>query len=137
MDPELLYAVACVAGWAPLRAASGPRLCCVSLGGFASCLERRDRLAAVGGCRAAQRHHHSDALVRRMARHAASRRVKSPASAMLERRPGCASEDWVSQLPKLIHALCEDWHLSLDDVMLAAGAWEAVAWCKPESGLEE
>ena len=53
-----------------------------------------------------------------------------------ERRPACASEDWVSQLPKLIDAACEDWHLSLDDERMAAGAWGVVAWCHTESGLE-
>jgi streptomycin 6-kinase len=62
--------------------------------------------------------------------------VKSRASARLERRPACASEDWVSHLPKLIDALCEEWHLSLDDEQLASGAWGVVAWCHAESGLE-
>jgi streptomycin 6-kinase len=131
-----LYAVECVAGWAPLRAASGPRLCRVSLEGFANCLEHRDRLVALGGFRAAQRDLRSGALVCLMPRHAVPRRVKSRASAMLERRPACASEDWVSQLPKLIDAVCEDWHLSLDDERMAAGAWGVVAWCHTESGLE-
>jgi streptomycin 6-kinase len=55
---------------------------------------------------------------------------------VLERRPACASEDWVSQLPELIDAVCEDWHLSLDDERMAAGAWGVVAWCHTESGLE-
>ncbi len=55
---------------------------------------------------------------------------------MLERRPACASEDWVSQLPELIDAVCEDWHLSLDEERMAAGAWGVVAWCHTESGLE-
>ena len=55
---------------------------------------------------------------------------------MPERRPACASEGWVSQLPKLIDAVCEDWHLSLDDEKMAAGAWGVVAWCHTESGLE-
>jgi streptomycin 6-kinase len=50
--------------------------------------------------------------------------------------PASASEDWVSQLPKLIEAVCEDWHLSLDDEQMAAGAWGVVAWCHTESGLE-
>jgi streptomycin 6-kinase len=71
-----------------------------------------------------------------MARHAVSSRVKSRASERLERRPACANEDWVSRLPELIHALREDWHLSLDDEKMAAGAWGVVAWCHTESGLE-
>jgi streptomycin 6-kinase len=63
-------------------------------------------------------------------------RLKSRASARLERRPACASEDWVSHLPDLIDAACEEWHLSLDDERMAAGAWGVVAWCHTESGLE-
>jgi streptomycin 6-kinase len=55
---------------------------------------------------------------------------------MLKRRPACASDDWVSQLPKLIDVVCEDWHLSLDDERIAAGAWGVVAWCHTESGAE-
>jgi streptomycin 6-kinase len=55
---------------------------------------------------------------------------------MLERRPACASDDWVSQLPELIDDVCEDWHLSLDDERLATGAWGVVAWCHTESGVE-
>jgi streptomycin 6-kinase len=55
---------------------------------------------------------------------------------MLERRPACASEDWVSQLPGLVDAVCEEWRLSLDDERMAAGAWGVVAWCHTESGLE-
>jgi streptomycin 6-kinase len=64
------------------------------------------------------------------------RRLKSRASVGLERRPVCASEDWVSDLPNLIDAVCEEWHLSLDDELMAAGAWGVVAWCRTESGLE-
>ena len=64
------------------------------------------------------------------------RRLKSRASVQLERRPACAGEDWVSHLPKLIDAVCEEWHLSLDDERIAAGAWGVVAWCHTESGLE-
>src|SRR6202050_1488647 len=71
-----------------------------------------------------------------MRRHEVPRRVKSRASEMIERRPACASDDWVSQLPKLIDAVCEDWQLSLDDERMAAGAWGVVAWCHTESGLE-
>jgi len=63
-------------------------------------------------------------------------RPKSRASVQLERRPACAGEDWVSHLPKLIDAVCEEWHLSLDDERIAAGAWGVVAWCHTESGLE-
>jgi len=132
----LADAVECVAGWAPFRAASGPRLYAVALEGSANCLEQRDRLVALGGFRAAQPDLRSGALVCLMPRHAVQRRVKSRASAMLERRPACASEDWVSQLPKLIDGVCEDWHLSLDDERMAAGAWGVVAWCHTESGLE-
>jgi streptomycin 6-kinase len=62
--------------------------------------------------------------------------LKSPASVQLERRPACASEDWVSRLPQLINAACEEWHLSLDDERMAAGAWGVVAWCHTESGLD-
>jgi streptomycin 6-kinase len=62
--------------------------------------------------------------------------LKSRASGKLQSRPACASEDWVSQLPKLIDAVCEDWHLSLDDERMAAGAWGVVAWCHTDSGLE-
>jgi len=68
-----------------------------------------------------------------MLRHA---RPKSRASVQLERRPACAGEDWVSHLPQLIDAVCEEWHLSLDDEPMAAGAWGVVAWCHTESGLE-
>ena len=64
------------------------------------------------------------------------RRLKSRASVQLDRRPACAGEDWVSRLPDLIDAACEEWHLSLDDERLAAGAWGVVAWCHTESGLE-
>ena len=32
--------------------------------------------------------------------------------------------------------MCEEWHLSLDDERIAAGAWGVVAWCHTESGLE-
>jgi streptomycin 6-kinase len=63
-------------------------------------------------------------------------RSKSRPSVRLERRPACAGEDWVSNLPELIAAVCEEWHLSLDDERLAAGAWGVVAWCHTESGLE-
>ena len=63
-------------------------------------------------------------------------RLKSRGSIQLERRPACAGEDWVSHLPKLIDAVCEEWHLSLDDERMAAGAWGVVAWCHTESGLE-
>ena len=55
---------------------------------------------------------------------------------MLERRPAYASEDWVSQLPERIDALCDDWHLLLDDERMVAGAWGVVAWCHTESGVE-
>jgi streptomycin 6-kinase len=71
-----------------------------------------------------------------MRRRVVPRRVKSRASARLERRPACASEDWVSRLPELIDAVCEDWHLSLDDERMAAGAWGVVAWCHTENGVE-
>src|SRR5262249_34330375 len=64
------------------------------------------------------------------------RRSKSRDSVKLERRPAGASEDWVSNLPELIDGLCEEWHLSLDDEPMAAGAWGVVAWCHTESGLE-
>jgi len=64
------------------------------------------------------------------------RRSKSRVSVKLERRPACAGEDWVSDLPQLIDAVCEEWHLSLDDERMAAGAWGVVAWCHTESGLE-
>jgi streptomycin 6-kinase len=63
-------------------------------------------------------------------------RLKSRAPVNLQRRPACASEDWVSQLPELIDAVCEDWHLSLDDERMAAGAWGVVAWCHTERGTE-
>ena len=63
-------------------------------------------------------------------------RLKARASVRLERRPACAGEDWVSDLPNLIDAVCEQWHLSLDDERMAAGAWGVVAWCHTESGLE-
>ena len=71
-----------------------------------------------------------------MLRLARPRRLKSRALLQLERRPACASEDWVSHLPQLIDAACEEWHLSLDDEPMAAGAWGVVAWCHTESGLE-
>jgi streptomycin 6-kinase len=71
-----------------------------------------------------------------MPRRARPRRSKSRASVRLERRPACASEDWVSQLPELIDAACEEWQLSLDDERVAAGAWGVVAWCHTESGVE-
>src|ERR1700748_3402900 len=64
------------------------------------------------------------------------RRSKSRGSVQLERRPACAGEEWVSQLPGLLDALCEEWHLSLDDEPMAAGAWGIVAWCRTESGQE-
>jgi streptomycin 6-kinase len=64
------------------------------------------------------------------------RRLKSRASIKLERRPACADDDWVSDLPKLIDAVCEEWHLSLDDERMAAGAWGVVAWCHTVSGVE-
>ena len=130
------YAVECVAGRAPRRAASGPRPCRVSLEGSANYLGHRHRLVALGGCRTARRELPSGALVCLMSRLAVPLRVKSRASAMLERRPACASEGWVSQLPELIDAVCEDWHLSLDDERMAAGAWGVVAWCHTETGLE-
>lgn len=63
-------------------------------------------------------------------------RLKSRASVKLERRPACVGEDWVSHLPELIDAVCEDWHLSIDDERMAAGAWGVVAWCHTESGVE-
>jgi streptomycin 6-kinase len=71
-----------------------------------------------------------------MLRHARPRRSKSRASVQLERRPACAGEDWVSHLPKLVDAVCEEWHLTLDDERMAAGAWGVVAWCHTESGVE-
>ena len=71
-----------------------------------------------------------------MPRRAGPRRVKSRASVLLERRPACAGEDWVSQLPKLIDDVCEDWDLSLDDERIAAGAWGVVAWCHTAGGGE-
>jgi streptomycin 6-kinase len=64
------------------------------------------------------------------------RRLKSPVSVQLEHRPACAGEDWVSHLPELIDAVCEEWHLSLDDERIAAGAWGVVAWCHTDGGLE-
>jgi streptomycin 6-kinase len=64
------------------------------------------------------------------------RRLKSRAPIKLERRPAYAGDDWVSDLPKLIDAACEEWHLSLDDERMAAGAWGVVAWCHTESGVE-
>ena len=67
---------------------------------------------------------------------ARQRRLKSRAPVQLERRPACATQDWVASLPELIDAVCEEWHLSLDDEPLAAGAWGVVAWCHTESGLE-
>ena len=88
------------------------------------------------GSRLSERDRRSGGLVGLMARHAGPRRLKSRASAIVERRPAGASEDWVSQLPELIEAVCEDWHLSLDDERMAAGAWGVVAWCHTESGLE-
>lgn len=42
----------------------------------------------------------------------------------------------MAQLPKLIDAACEEWHLSLDDERMTAGAWGVVAWCHTESGLD-
>jgi streptomycin 6-kinase len=90
-------------------------------------------LVALGWFRAAQRDLCSDCL---MPRDAGPRRLGSRAPVTLQRRPACASEDWVSHLPKLIDAMCEDWHLSLDDERMAAGAWGVVAWCHTESGLE-
>jgi streptomycin 6-kinase len=131
-----LYAVECVAGWAPRRAASGPRVHRVSFEGLANCLEHRDGLVALGGFGRAQRDRRRGALVCVMARDVVPRRVKSRASAALERRPACASEDWVSQLPNLIDVVCEDWHLSLDDERMAAGAWGVVAWCHTDAGVE-
>jgi streptomycin 6-kinase len=71
-----------------------------------------------------------------MPRHARPRRSKSRSSLQLESRPACADDDWVSQLPELIDALCEDWHLSLADEPPAAGAWGVVAWCHTQSGVE-
>jgi streptomycin 6-kinase len=130
------YAVECFAGWAPLRGASGPTLCRLWLEDFGNCLGHRDRFAALGWFRAAERDLRGGALVRLMPRHTGPRRLKSRASIKLERRPACASDDWVSQLPELVDAVCEDWHLSLDDERMAAGAWGVVAWCHTESGLE-
>src|SRR3984885_4248590 len=71
-----------------------------------------------------------------MLRLARPRRLKSRAPVQLERRPACAGEDWVSHLPKLIDAVCEEWPLSLDDERITSGAWGVVAWCHTESGLE-
>jgi streptomycin 6-kinase len=71
-----------------------------------------------------------------MLRQAQPRPLKSRASVQLERRPVCAGEDWVSHLPELIDAACEEWHLSLDDERMPVGAWGVVAWCRTESGLE-
>jgi streptomycin 6-kinase len=53
-----------------------------------------------------------------------------------ERRPAGASDDWVSRLPELIEALCEDWRLSLDDERMAGGAWGIVLCCHTASGRE-
>ena len=53
-----------------------------------------------------------------------------------ERRPAGASEDWVSRLPELIEALCQDWRLSLDDERMARGAWGIVLCCHTASGRE-
>jgi streptomycin 6-kinase len=53
-----------------------------------------------------------------------------------ERRPAGASEDWVSRLPELIEALCEDWRLSLDNERMAGGAWGIVLCCHTASGRE-
>jgi streptomycin 6-kinase len=66
----------------------------------------------------------------------APRRLESRVSVGLERGPVCAGGDWVSRVPELIDAVCEEWHLSLDDERIAAGAWGVVAWCHTESGLE-
>ena len=93
-------------------------------------------LVGLGRFGAAGRDRRRGGLVGLMPRHAVPRRAKARAPALLERRPACASEDWVSQLPKLIDVVCEDWHLSLDDERMAAGAWGVVAWCHTESGLE-
>ncbi len=93
-------------------------------------------LVGLGRCGAARGDRRGGGLVGLMPRHVVPRRAKARASALLERRPACASEDWVSQLPKLIDDVCEDWHLSLDDEKMAAGAWGVVAWCHTDSGLE-
>ena len=53
-----------------------------------------------------------------------------------ERRPAGASEEWVSRLPELIEAVCEDWRLSLDDEKMAGGAWGIVLCCHTASGRE-
>jgi hypothetical protein len=53
-----------------------------------------------------------------------------------ERRPAGASDDWVSRLPELIEAVCEDWRLSLDDESMAGGAWGIVLCCHTASGRE-
>ncbi len=71
-----------------------------------------------------------------MLRLAPPRRSKSRAAVRLVRRPAGAGEDWVLHLPDLIDAVCEEWHLSLDDERIAAGALGVVAWCHTESGLE-
>ena len=42
----------------------------------------------------------------------------------------------MSQLPKLIDDVCEDWDLSLDDERIAAGAWGVVVWCHMANGVE-
>jgi streptomycin 6-kinase len=65
-----------------------------------------------------------------------SRHVKSRPPVKLERRPACASEGWVSELPTLIDEVCEEWHLSLDDERMTAGAWGVVAWCHTARGAE-
>jgi hypothetical protein len=132
---NLAYAVECFAGWTPPSAASGPSLYPVALGESANCRECKDRLVALGRFTAAQRGCRSGPRVGLMPRHG-PRRLKSRASAIPERRPASASEDWVSHLPELIGAVCEDWQLSLDDERMAAGAWGVVAWCHTESGLE-
>jgi len=91
---------------------------------------------ALGWFRAAWGGLRSGVLVCLMLGLARPRRLKSRASVGLERPPACAGEAWVSHLPQLIDAVCEEWHLSLDDEPLAAGAWGVVAWCHTESRLE-
>jgi len=102
----------------------------------AVCLRQAPGSVSLGWFRAAWRDLRRGVLVSLMLRLARSRRSKSRASVRLERRPVCAGEDWVSDLPELIDALCEEWHLSFDDERMAAGAWGVVAWCHTESGVE-
>ena len=130
------HAAECSVAQAVLAAASGPRPRRVGFARAADCLRRRSRSVSLGWFRAARRDLRSGVLVCLMLRLARPRRSNSGASVQLERCPACAGEDWVSHLPEFIDALCEEWHLSLDDERMASGAWGVVAWCHTENGLE-